>query len=76
VKKQLLSPCLLAMFVAIGTRLVGVTLPGPVLAFTASLAVASKPLALLALGILFGTAWQSLSDDVFQISMLEFECIL
>jgi predicted permease len=28
VKKQLLSPCLLAMFVAIATRLVGVTLPG------------------------------------------------
>ena len=53
VKKQLVSPCLLAMFAAIALRLADLTLPSPVTAFTSSLAVANKPLALIALGILF-----------------------
>ena len=53
VKKQLMSPCLLAMFTAIALRLAGLSLPEPVAAFTSSLALANKPLALLALGILF-----------------------
>ena len=53
VKKQLTSPCLLAMFTAIALRLAGLSLPEPVAAFTSSLALANKPLALLALGILF-----------------------
>ena len=53
VRKQLLSPCLLAMFTAVALRLVGLSLPEPVTAFTGSLAVANKPLALMALGILF-----------------------
>ena len=51
--KQLVSPCLLAMFAAIALRLADLTLPSPVTAFTSSLAVANKPLALIALGILF-----------------------
>ena len=37
VRKQLLSPCLMAMFVAVGLRLMGASLPGPVVAFTSSL---------------------------------------
>lgn len=53
VKKQLLSPCLLAMFTAVALRVVGLELPAPVTAFTSSLAVANKPVALLALGVLF-----------------------
>lgn len=53
VRKQLLSPCLLAMFLAVALRLMGWTLPEPVTALTSSLAVANKPLALIALGILF-----------------------
>ena len=48
-----MSPCLLAMFAAIALRLADLTLPSPVTAFTSSLAVANKPLALIALGILF-----------------------
>jgi hypothetical protein len=53
VRKQLLSPCLLAMFLAVALRLAGWSLPTPVAALTSSLAVANKPLALIALGILF-----------------------
>lgn len=53
VRKQLLSPCLLAMFLAVALKLVGWTLPEPVTALTSSLAVANKPLALISLGILF-----------------------
>ena len=53
VRKQLMSPCLLAMFSAIAFRLAGLSLPEPVTAFASSLALANKPLALLALGILF-----------------------
>ena len=56
VKKQLLSPCLLAMFAAVALRVFGLGLPGPAVAFTSSLAVANKPLALLALGVLFEPA--------------------
>ena len=56
VKKQLLSPCLLAMFAAVALRVVRVGLPEPAVAFTSSLAVANKPLALLALGVLFEPA--------------------
>ena len=52
VKKQLLSPCLLAMFAAVALRVFGLGLPGPAVAFTSSLAVANKPLALLALAAL------------------------
>ena len=59
VKKQLLSPCLLAMFAAVALRVVGLTLPAPVVAFTSSLAVANKPVALLALGVLFEPALRS-----------------
>jgi predicted permease len=59
VKKQLLSPCLLAMFAAVVLRAIGLGLPAPVVAFTSSLAVANKPLALLALGVLFEPALRS-----------------
>ena len=55
VKKQLLSPCLLAMFAAVALRVLG-GLPGPAVSFLSSLAVANKPLALLALGVLFEPA--------------------
>ena len=57
VKKQLLSPCLLAMFAAVALRNgLGLGLPGPAVSFLSSLAVANKPLALLALGVLFEPA--------------------
>ena len=47
------SPCLLAMVVAVGLQLSGKALPMPVEKLCGSLALANKPLALLALGILF-----------------------
>jgi hypothetical protein len=53
IRKQLLSPCLVAMLLAVALRLMGWTLSEPVTALTASLAAANKPLALIALGILF-----------------------
>ena len=56
VKKQLLSPCLLAMFAAVALRVLGLGLTGPAVSFLSSLAVANKPLALLALGVLFEPA--------------------
>ena len=56
VKKQLLSPCLLAMFAAVALRVLGLGLNGPAVSFLSSLAVANKPLALLALGVLFEPA--------------------
>ena len=53
VGKQLTSPCMLALFVGVALQVLGWSLPSPVVAFTSSLAAANKPLALLALGILF-----------------------
>ena len=53
VRNQLLSPCLLAMFAAVALRVAGLDLPAPVATFASSLAVANKPLALIALGVLF-----------------------
>jgi hypothetical protein len=44
------------MFAAVALRVCGLGLPGPAVAFTSSLAVANKPLALLALGVLFEPA--------------------
>jgi malate permease and related proteins len=73
VKRQWMQPCLLALYISVIMKIGGVIIPNAVDQFLGTIAVAAKPVALLAIGILFEPRMsKSEVKDVMSLLMIRY----